>query len=148
MSYEIIAQPAELIAQFVALRRGRPDYEPWGNFRAIGLVRRNTLIAGVVYNNFEAANVCAHIGAIEGCHWLTPHFLRAMFDYPFNEMGKRRITALCARKNKRARRFVEKLGFKVEGTLSHYYDRDDLIVYGMLKGNCQFIAHPRQLEAA
>ncbi len=135
----IIAQPKEVIARFVALRAGRPEFEPWGNFTALGLVRDDSLVAGVVYNNFEAANVCAHIGAIEGRQWLTRDFLQAMFAYPFVEMGKRRITALVAKKNRHARGFVENLGFVYEGTLKHYYDRDDLTVYGLIREKCRFL---------
>lgn len=144
----IISQPKETIAAFVALAQGKPAREPWGNYTAIGLVRGGGLVAGVLYNNFEAGNVCAHIGAIPGGHWLTPSFLHAMFAYPFEQMGKRRITGLVARKNRKARRFIEKLGFKVEGTLAHYYERDDMIVYGLLRENCQFIAGYGERKAA
>ena len=141
--HTIISQPKEAIAQFVAIAQKKPAYEPWGQYTTLGLVSGHALVAGVVYNSFEACNVCAHIGAVPGGHWLTPRFLRAMFDYPFNQMGKRRITALVARKNKRARRFVEKLGFKLEGTLSHYYERDDMIVYGLLREKCAFLPEVR-----
>ena len=135
----IIAQPKELIAQFVALRQEKPLMEPWGQYSAIGLVRDDMLIAGVVYNNFEAANVCAHIGAIEGKRWLTRDFLRAMFAYPFLELDKRRITVLTAKKNRTARKFVENMGFVYEGALKHYYPSDDLIVYGLLREKCRFL---------
>ena len=140
----IIAQPKELIAQFVALRQGKPAHEQWGPFSALGLTRGDMLIAGVVYNNFEAANVCAHIGAVDGRHWMTRAFLHAMFAYPFEQMGKRRITALVARKNKHARKFVDNLGFTYEGCLKNYYENDSLIVYGLLRENCRFL-HGRHL---
>lgn len=138
----IITQPKEVIAEFVASRIGiSPEF---GNFTAIGLVRRDYLIAGVVYNQFGGANVCAHIGAIEGGHWLTPAFLYAMFDYPFNQIGKRRITALIPRKNKRSRKFVEHLGFKIEGVMQHYFERDDMCCYGLIREKCRFIEQERK----
>ena len=133
---------------FVAERQGKPAAEPWGQYAALGLVRGGELIAGVIYNNFEAANVCAHIGAIDGRHWLTPAFLAAMFDYPFNQMRKRRITALCAKKNRIARKFTEHLGFQYEGCLKNYYGADDLIVYGLLAEKCRYLPSPRLQEAA
>lgn len=133
----IIAQPKEGIAAFVAAIQERSD--PWGNYTTLGLVRGDCLVAGVVYNNFGGAGVCAHIAAIPGKRWLTREFLYAMFDYPFRQLGKRRITALVARRNKAARRFTENLGFQHEGCLRHALERDDIIVYGMLAEECRFL---------
>lgn len=148
MSYEIIAQPKELIAQFVAIRQGKPATEPWGHFTAIGLLRHGALIAGVLYNSFEEKNVCMHVGAIDGAHWLTRSFLFAAFDYPFNQLGMRRVTALVPKKNKAARKFDEHIGFRYEGCLKHYFDRDDMIVYGMLREDCRWIRQKEERMAA
>ncbi len=142
----IIAQPKEMIAQFVAERQGLT--EPWGNYSALGFLRRGELIAGVIYNQWGASNVCMHVGAIDGCRWMTPGFLYAVFDYPFNQCAKRRITAPVARKNKRARAFIEHIGFKLEGVLPHYFERDDLCCYGMLLETCRFIVQPEKRIAA
>ena len=144
----IISQPSHLIAHFVALRQGKPELESWGHYSALGLVRGDRIVAGVVYNNWEAQNVCAHIGAIEGRHWLTRSFLHAMFAYPFVQCGKRRITALVAKRNKTARKFVDNLGFVYEGSLRHYYGNDDLIVYGLLRERCRHLPKEALQEAA
>lgn len=135
----IIAEPKELIAAFVSVRQGLKPDAPWGSFTALGLIRGERLVAGVIYNNFEGANACMHVGAEDGAMWLTPEFLHAAFDYPFNQLGKRRVTALTRKKNKRVRHFVENLGFKYEGTLPHYYQDDDMCVYGLLRANCRFL---------
>ena len=143
--WQIISEPRDVIATFVSERRGAmPNPASWGQFSCLGLVRHGYLIAGVVYNNWEGTNVCAHIGAIDGKRWLIPGFLYAMFDYPFNHGGRRRITALVAKKNKPARKFVEHLGFRIEGVFPRYYARDDMIAYGMLKEKCRFIEQPEQ----
>jgi len=142
----IIVQPQELIAQFVAMRQKQP--EPWGQYTAIGYAKDGFLIAGVIYNQFGAANVCAHIAAIEGKRWATREFLHAMFDYPFNQLGKRRITALVAKKNHTARAFVKRLGFKQEGCLEHYFERDDMLCFGMTREKCRWIAPKQQLQEA
>jgi RimJ/RimL family protein N-acetyltransferase len=134
---KIIAQPKEWIGQMVSHVQGQPI--PWGNFTALALVSDEGYFkAGVVYNNFEHANVCGHIAIWPGAR-LTPSFLRAMFDYPFNQLDKERITALVARKNRKAMKFVQKLGFKYEGCLRKYFGREDMMLYGMLRGECQFL---------
>ena len=142
----IIAQPKEVIAEFVA--RIQRQSEPWGNYTALGYVQDGALLAGVIYNGFSEANVSAHIAAIKGCHWLRREFLYAMFDYPFNQLRKRRITALVAKKNHPARKFVRHLGFTQEGCLKHYFERDDMLCYGMLRENCRFIKQQQLQEAA
>lgn len=134
---QIIAQPREWIGQMVAQVQGQQ--EPWGNYTALALVGDDGCFrAGVVYNNFAHANVCGHIAIWPGAR-LTGAFIRAIFDYPFNQLGKERITALVAKKNKRAAQFVRKLGFKYEGSLRRYFGRDDMHCYGMLREECQFL---------
>ena len=142
----IICQPKEEIAAFVAATQGQN--EPWGEYTALGLLRHGALVAGVIYNHFGGAGVCAHIGAIPGGRWMTRGFLHAMFDYPFGQLGKRRITALVSRKNRRARRFAENLGFKYEGTVRHALQTDDLILYGMLREECRFLPRDEMRRAA
>jgi RimJ/RimL family protein N-acetyltransferase len=135
----IIDQPKELIASFVNEKQGLPSHMEWASpFTTLGLVTGGKLVAGVVYNYRSLANVQMHVGA-EGSHWLTPEFLFAVFDYPFNRLCKRRVTAITKKKNKKAREFVEHLGFNLEGSLPHYFPDADGVIYGMLKENCRFL---------
>ena len=135
----IITQPKELIGAFVNVRQGFSPETSWGNFNALGLVRSGTMVAGVIYNAYEAMNVNMHIGATDGSRWLTPEFLHAAFDYPFNELGRKRVTAFMRAKNERAIKFAKNLGFTYEGTMPQYYADDDAVIYGMLKENCRFL---------
>lgn len=135
----IITQPKELIGAFVNIRQGHRPEAPWGDFNALGLVRDGRLVAGVIYNNYSAKNVYAHIGADQGCKWMTKQFLFAMFDYPFNELGLHRVTALIRATNSRAIEFAENLGFTEEGLMRHYFIDDDAVIYGLLRDKCRFL---------
>ena len=135
----IVSQPKELIAAFVNMRQGLPHDNPWGNFTAIGLVRADTLVAGLIYNNAANTNICVHIGAVDGHRWGTPEFLFAAFDYPFNQLGMTRLTASVRSKNERMQAIVKKLGFSYEGTLREFYEDDDLKLYGLLKRECKYL---------
>lgn len=137
---EIIAQPKELIAAFVSARQGLDVATPVASpYTALGLIRSDRLVAGVIYNFSDGGNVCMHVGAIDGSHWMTPGFLIAAFDYPFNQLQKRRVTAMMRKRAKKARAFIENLGFAYEGKCAHYFHDDDLILYGMLRANCRFL---------
>lgn len=135
----IITQPAQAIGDFVSLLC-HGQHMPWGNFSALGLVQDDVLIAGVVYNHYSGTNICMHVAAIPGARWLNRAYLHACFDYPFNQLGVRRVTGLVPKKNKAARRFDEHLGFKIEGTMRHALADDDMVIYGMLKENCRWLS--------
>ncbi len=140
----IIAQPKELIAAFVNHKQGQPLNMTWGDYNALGLIKNDELVAGVIYNNFGSTNVYLHIGAEDGCRWLNKEFLFAVFDYPFNQLGMRRITALVREKNKRARLFVENLGFVSEGRMRKFFRDGDGVIYGMLREECRFLNELRK----
>lgn len=130
----IIAQPKEYIASFVSLMGGGG---PFREYTALGLMRNGELVAGVVYNFYTGTNICMHIGAKPGRMWLNREFLHAAFDYPFNELGCRRVTGLVPKKNKDARRFDEHLGFKLEGCMRQALADDDMLIYGMTRKDAQ-----------
>ena len=136
---EIVAQPKSEIGEFVNERQGLMLGHSWGYFNALGLVKDGRLMAGVIYNNVDGTNLCMHVGAVDGCKWLTQQFLFAAFDYPFNQLQMRRVTAPIKSGNTRAIEFVKNLGFKHNGTLRHYYADSDLVLYGMLRGECRFL---------
>jgi len=79
------------------------------NAQGIGLQRGGNLIAGVVYEDFNGANVFCHIAA-EGSHWLTRKYLWTIFDYPFNQLKVKRITVPVAASNGRSKAFCATLG--------------------------------------
>lgn len=113
-------------------------------FDAIGFLDQDEkLQGGVIYHHYRGYDIEA-LAAGEG-QWLTPLKTRAIFLYPFTQLGCRRMTTYVARKNKRSRRFVERLGFRLEGTMRQYMpDGKDAMVYGMLASECRWIEHAGQ----
>ena len=106
--------------------------------KTIASVRDGRILGVVAYQYFNGID-CHMLVAGEG-KWLDRDKLRVFFSYPFNQMGCRRVTALCRDTNDKARRFVEKLGWTEEGVLRSYFDDGaDCIIYGMLKEECRFL---------
>lgn len=135
----IVTQPRELIGRFVVDLTGTPG--DWGQFTALGVLDNDgVLLAGVIYNHFTPWNCCMHVGALPGRSWMSRELLFAAFDYPFNQLGMRRVTGLVPKRNKRARKLDEHLGFEYEGNLRNALPDDDLIVYGMLREKCKWIS--------
>lgn len=136
---QVLVGADDYVGRWVALK-AELQFHP-GFDITIGLLDpAQGLIAGVLYRNFNGANIEAHIAAQPGARWLTRSFLWAMFDYPFNQLGVRRITGLVPAKNLAARRFDEHLGFVVEATLKDALPGDDLIVYRLRREDCRWLS--------
>ena len=94
------------------------------------------LTAGVVYDHYTFASIAATI-AIEGT--INRQFLRAIFDYPFNQLRVKKVVAYVAESNLRSIRFLKKAGFKREAVLKDIYEDGDMYVYTMTREQCRWI---------
>lgn len=107
---------------------------------AIGVEEDGNLLAVVVFNGWQEPTISAHIASDGSRRWACRQFIRAMFDYPFRQLGCTRITAPIDERNHAARRFVEKLGFVIEGRLRRAVkDGSDRLIYGLLKEDCKWL---------
>lgn len=132
----------QAVAQWV--RQQLHNIDP-GPCAAIGIVRDNRLIAGVVYNNYiespdgRPVSIEGTIASIDPA-WCTKRNLHALFFYPFVTLGVARFQATTARKNKKARQFLVRLGFTLDGMARQAWPLGgDAAVYSMLKPECRYI---------
>ncbi len=126
----------EMVAAMVAQRIPNVSFD---RYTALGVVRRGKLLGGAVYHNFVGHDVQVSV-AFDSPGWALPGTLRALFDYPFSQLGCRRMTAMVGRKNKQSRKLTEGMGFKLEGVHPKGLDgRQDVMSYGLLKEDCRWI---------
>ncbi len=96
-------------------------------------------VAGVVFSNFRETDVEVSCASENPAAW-RPHVCKAIFTYVFEQLGCVRCTSITVKGNKKARSFLESLGFQLEGNVRLGYDgRRDALVYGMLKSECRFL---------
>lgn len=138
----IISGADQYVAAWVALQLDIPR-EEFGACSACGVMLGDRLIAGVVFNEYR---IQRHGSSMQGSiasispRWATRPALRDIFSYPFGRMGVTRFWASTARKNKRARKMLERLGFRFEGIGRKAYDGiQDAAMYAMLAGECVWI---------
>lgn len=125
------------IAEWVLSRKADADLNNW---TGIGWSDKYGIRCAVIYNHPAYRNINGHILSDGSSQWAKPEFIRAMFQYPFLQMGYARITAPIAENNKAARRFVEKLGFTLEGSMRGYrHDGDAQLIYGILREECRYV---------
>lgn len=106
--------------------------------RGIGFFDGDRLIAGVAYSNYRGCDI-EILAAAEHKRWLSKGVLYTIFAYPFIQLGCLRVTAITAKKNKHARQFIEKIGFRLEGMHPKAMDGRDACSYGMLRQHCKWI---------
>ena len=97
------------------------------------------LICGVVYSEYRGHSIEATIASTDP-RWASRRVLFYFFAYPFNELGVERLQTTVAKKNKQARKFNERLGFKYEGTgRKAWPDGSHACQYAMMKNECRWI---------
>lgn len=116
-----------------------PYVDDWGQFQALGLERNGELIAGCIYNEYNRYGVSCHIASDGSRRWLLKSYLYALFDYPFNKLGVKRLTGYVAAVNADSLRFSYHLGFKLEGTMREALPSGDVHVLGMLRRECRWL---------
>ena len=115
------------------------EFGRFGTDIGIGWARNGELVAGVAYADWNGPNVVCHIAA-EGKRWATRQYLWTIFDYPFNQLGVKRITVCVGEGNSASRRFVGHLGFTLETTLKDAHPTGDLLVWRMFREECKWIS--------
>ena len=120
---EILGEPLEA---FGFNRRGEPL------FQCIGFSRENQLVCVVVVTHATRDNVFVSFAATTP-RWASKQNIAAWGNWLFSQMGLKRASATIKKSNKRSRKFVEGIGFRVEGKLRKFVDGEDMIVYGLLK---------------
>ena len=78
---------------------------------AICRLRDNVRLGGVVFANFTHESIGIH-SASWTPRWINRDMLYVTFDYPFNQLGVKRIFGQVPETNQHAVDFNEKLGFR------------------------------------
>ena len=145
----------EMVADFVAAHIPHMQGASFGErhpvtgllpYAALGVIRGDNFVGGAVYYNWRTSNgrwVDVEMSAAfePKCNWCNRATLRELFWYPFVTADCLRMTTITGRKNKAARKADVSMGFKLEGVARKAIDgHQDAMIYGMLRGECKWIA--------
>lgn len=97
------------------------------------------LCGGIVLTDWRGHDGCLSIYMARPA--LTDEMVRQLCEWAFRGEKMKRLTAEIAKRNKRARKFVEHIGFRLEGTLRHgWHDgKDDMCIYGLTHDACKWL---------
>lgn len=122
------------VGEWVCSQTGGGYHEARSN--ALGLRKDGEIVAGVVYENWNGRSVFCHI-AIEDR--MTPAYLAAIFDYPFNVCGVDKIVVPVSSGNSKALRLVGKMGFTEEARIHNADTNGDIVFLTMARESCRFL---------
>ena len=103
---------------------------------AIGLERDGSLVAGVMYENWNQQSITAHM-AITGR--LTRSFLGAIFRYAFEKCGVHKVILPISSGNAKSNKFAQKLGFTEEARIRDAAPDGDIIILCLAKNECKYL---------
>lgn len=113
-------------------------YIPNGEVMGLGLKASGNFVAAVAYHNWFIHDVHASIVAMPGS--MTKGFMKAIFHYPFNQLGVTRITVCVRQSNKPSIKLARRMGFTVEGIKRKgYQDGENMVELGLLKEECKWL---------
>ena len=110
-------------------------------YQTIGILVDKKLVAVAVYHNYREPDIQISFASTSP-RWATPAAVRTVIHgYPFEQLGAKRLTAIVRKKNKRVRRFLEGVGFKLEGTHPQAFSDGDACTYGLLREKSRYEKH-------
>lgn len=133
----MIVFDADCVGQWVAEKTGGSYFA--GSGQAIGLLRNDVLVAGVLYDNYNGRCIQMHVASDGSSRWMTREYLRVCFDYPFNQLKVNKIIGLVDSTNVEAIRFDENIGFHLEHVCTGAGKHGDLLIYSMTRSQCRWI---------
>lgn len=135
------------IARWVG--RQIPGFMHMPGARALGVVKDNRVVAGVVYERCNGAHVEASIAARAGSSWADRRTLFHLFAYPFLQLKVDAITVLVAQTNLVSLNLATKLGFHPVAIIPFAAQGGcPLIVLQMTRDQCRWIRHGQGKQGA
>lgn len=99
-------------------------------------------VAGVIYDGFNGSMIHAHIW-VDAERKPSRDWFGAIFDYPFNRCGVKKIVGQVRSSNEEAIRLDEHFGFVREAEIKDYYEGGvSLLVYTMTREQCRVLNSP------
>ena len=127
----------EAVTRWVGARLRIEDFGPWRS--AIGVAIGAELVAGAVFTHYNNRCDIQVTFAASTPRWATRGAIRGILAYPFVQLRCRRLTAITEAGNLVARRFLDRLGFHMEGYHRDAFADDDGVSYGMLRQECRWL---------
>lgn len=98
-----------------------------------------TPVWAVVYDHYEpGGSIQLHI-AINNPKYVTRRAIQAVFEYPFSQLGVKKVIGIINSSNDASLTFTLRLGFMVEAIISDAYDMGSMYILSMTREQCHWL---------
>lgn len=126
------------MAEWVAARIPHMHGGDFGLCVSGGVIRDGALVAGVVFHEYQPDYSTMQVSIAADGPWATRPVIRAMFQYPFGQVGVDVLWAAMPHDLPDIHAFNRRLGFKKEATLRHRFGRKrHAVIASMTRGEWQ-----------
>lgn len=121
---------------FIA-RTARTGFDPEVDHVISRVTRNGELMGGIIFTGYTGSMVRCHVAGVE--NWAHPELVWIGFDYPFMQLGVRKILVSVGAANTRSKSIIERLGFTLEHAIEDGTAHGPLYLYSMLREDCRYL---------
>lgn len=93
----------------------------------------------VVYDDYEPGGSIRMHTAISDPKYVSRRAISAVFEYPFHQLGVKKVLATVNSKNRAALDLDFRLGFEVEAVIEDAYDVGNMYILSMTHEQCRWL---------
>lgn len=101
-------------------------------------VENGQLYGGVTYTGYTGASIHMHTAGFVP-NWATREILWMMFDYPFNQLGCKKVFGQVPETNTRALEIDLRLGFKIVAKIEDVFPDGACYVLALAREDCRWL---------
>lgn len=120
-------------------RMGSGVWSSVGKSAIGGLDEKGVPIGAVIYDHYEPkGSVQMHI-VLSDPRLVTRQAIQGVFEYPFYQLGVKKVIGIVKSTNEAALAFDLRLGFQVETIISDAYDMGSMYILSMTRDQCRWL---------
>jgi RimJ/RimL family protein N-acetyltransferase len=105
----------------------------------MGHIENGDIKWAVVFDNYHKhGSIHIHI-AVADRKYVTRRAIQAVFEYPFIQLGVKKLIGIVNSENAAAISFDLRLGFEIEAVIEDAYERGDMYILSMTPEQCRWI---------
>lgn len=114
--------------------------------RVIARVEDGVLWGGNIFTDYTGTSIHTHTAGFRK-GWANRDFLWVIFDYPFNQLGCRKVFGQVSETNTGALEIYAKMGFKVVAKIDDVFPDGACLVIAMTRDDCRWLnVKPRGIK--
>lgn len=106
--------------------------------QVIAVTSQGKLLGGNILTGYTGVSIHMHTAGFAPA-WATRDFLWVLFDYPFNQLGCKKVFGQVPEYNTRALEIDKKLGFKIVARIEDVFPDGACLVLSLAREDCRWL---------